>query len=340
MCQYDEAQNFFHYLKDDHSATEDLPWIEQSLGHILSSKCQWNEAKVYLDQSYHRMISHEPLQIKDSTVVLQSLGQVLERQGKVEESYELHEKALLIRKQFYSFDYPRIADSLECFGLVGEMKKNDGQVLHVMEQALAIREKYYGHFHADIGQSLNKMNELLLERGEHDKALSNQNRAMSIYKESYPCAHVTIVDTLICMSRVFHYQAKYEKCLNLLLKTSMTIRRLFEAGHYKFSLILCNIGHIRHRQSIFNECLEFYCDTFMRAEKFLSSKHLDITLHLRNILEKFYPSYILLITDVVYCIGNTLSEQGKLDDYYINGSVQVSPVLISVAGILIKQKKT
>jgi hypothetical protein len=76
MCQWNQSQTYFeHLLNDQHD--EDLAWIEHSTGQCHRWKGEWNEARKYYDRSYNRMLTTEPVRVKDSAVALSDIGEIL-----------------------------------------------------------------------------------------------------------------------------------------------------------------------------------------------------------------------------------------------------------------------
>ena len=117
MSQWNQSQIYFEHLLND-SHDEDLAWIEHSIGQAHHWKGEWNEARKYYDRAYDRMMKTEPVRIKDSAIVLSDIGEILYLQGKYEEAYEFHQRALTIRKKYYSSNHAHIATSLENIGLI------------------------------------------------------------------------------------------------------------------------------------------------------------------------------------------------------------------------------
>ncbi|CAF4451197.1 unnamed protein product, partial [Adineta steineri] len=119
MSQWNQSQKYFEHLLNDNINKDDLPWIEHSLGQINRWKGNWLEAKEYYNHAYDRMMKDEVNCEKNCAIILCDIGEILHLQGKYEEAYEYHEKALTIRKKYYpSFDHPHIATSLENIGLI------------------------------------------------------------------------------------------------------------------------------------------------------------------------------------------------------------------------------
>ncbi|CAF1404484.1 unnamed protein product [Adineta ricciae] len=219
MCQWNRSQNYFQHLKDDYSSCEDLAWIEQSIGQTLYWRCQWEEARIHFDQAYDRMTNSDPPRIKDSAIVLHDIAEIFRMQGKLDDSYEFHERALEIRKKFYSGEHPLMADSFEYISFVHRRWNNNAQALNFLEQALAIREKYYQHLHFDIARNLYHIHGSLIDQNEHNRALSIQERITTIYADSLPPVHWQIVEIMLSMSLYSLFQRKLSRVLEFAIKS-------------------------------------------------------------------------------------------------------------------------
>ncbi|CAF4735006.1 unnamed protein product, partial [Rotaria sp. Silwood2] len=108
LGEYDKSQTFFQHLFND-SSDEDLAWIESNIGRVLSFKRDWNEARIYYDRAYNRMMNNKPPRINDSAHVLNNIACILPNQGKYDEALEYHQRALEIREKIDPSDHIDIA---------------------------------------------------------------------------------------------------------------------------------------------------------------------------------------------------------------------------------------
>ncbi|CAF5158194.1 unnamed protein product, partial [Rotaria sp. Silwood1] len=117
MSQWNQSQIYFqHLLKDSYE--ENLAQIEHYIGQTHHWKGEWIEARKYYESALNRIIEDELNSIKYSTFVLSDIGEILYLQGKYEEAYDFHQRALTIRKKYYSSDHVSIALCLENIGLI------------------------------------------------------------------------------------------------------------------------------------------------------------------------------------------------------------------------------
>ncbi|UJR38727.1 hypothetical protein I4U23_031392 [Adineta vaga] len=96
MNQWDQAYVYLQHLFN-YSSGEDLLWIEYLIGETFHYKGELHEARIYYDRAYDRMNSSST---KDSSVILSDIGNLLYLQGKYEDAYDYHQRALRIRQKF------------------------------------------------------------------------------------------------------------------------------------------------------------------------------------------------------------------------------------------------
>ncbi|CAF4179741.1 unnamed protein product [Adineta steineri] len=186
MNEWNQSQKYFEFLMNDLSSNhEDLAWIEHSMGQVHHWKGEWNEARIFYDRAYDRMIKTDPVRMKDSALVLTNIGEILHLQGNYEESYEFHQKALTILKQYYSPNHAYMANSLENIARIHRRRVKNDEALIVLREALQVREEYYNDYHVDIAMNLNQIGNTLLYQDNHNEVLDYLNRAMSIYEKYY-----------------------------------------------------------------------------------------------------------------------------------------------------------
>ncbi|CAF4374093.1 unnamed protein product, partial [Adineta steineri] len=155
MNEWNQSQKYFEFLMNGLSCNEDSAWIEHSMGQVHHWKGEWNEARIFYDRAYDRMMKVDPIRMKDSALVLTNIGEILHLQGNYEESYEFHQKALTIIKQYYSSNHAYMANSLENIARIDRRRVKYDEALIVLREALKIREEYYNDYHVDIEMNLN-----------------------------------------------------------------------------------------------------------------------------------------------------------------------------------------
>jgi tetratricopeptide (TPR) repeat protein len=336
MGQWNQSQIYFEHLLND-SHDEDLVWIEHSIGQVHHWKAEWNEARIYYDRAYDRMMNSEPARIRDSALILSDIGEILYLQGKYEEAYEFHQRALTIRKKYYSSSHAHIANSLENIGVIHYRKRNYDQALVFHKQALSIREEYYNHFHVDIAMSLNNIGDILNQQGKNDEALDYHRRAVSIYEKYYPSGHILLAMTFHDIGYTLYRKKKYDEALDIAQRALTMQKTFYPFDHINIGHILNNIGNIKDGQEKYDESLQFYQQALTIRKKYYLSDHLNIACTLNNIgdtqlygkenyealhyhqqaltiLETSYPLYHGDIAMTLNYIGNVLRKQEKHDE--------------------------
>ena len=214
MGKWEQAEIYARELLRQ-STEHDLPLIEHLLGQIFHWKGQWNDARIYYDRAYERLINVEPQRIKESADILSNIGEILHLEGKFDSAYDYHQQALKIRNEYYPSDHAVIANSLENIGLVFYQKLQYDDALDYLQQSLDIREIYYQSFHPDIANNLNNISCIYIDQGKYDEALVYQKRAFDMYNEYCPDSHVHLASILNTMVDSLYRKEKYDEGLEL-----------------------------------------------------------------------------------------------------------------------------
>ncbi|CAF4020942.1 unnamed protein product [Adineta steineri] len=338
MSQWNQSQTYFEYLLNNYSHKEDLAWIEHGLGQAYHWKGEWNESRIYYDRSYERIMKNEPVRIKDSAVILSDIGKILYLQGQIEESFNFHQKALAIRMKYYSPYHPHIAISLYNIGLIFRMRQKQDEALVFFQQALLIQEKYYDSFHVDMGTSLTRIASCLTKEERYDEARNYYQRALAIYEKYYPLGHASVAFTLGCMSYMFYVQDKYNESFTFVQQAMIMQKRFYPNGHIDIATSLVDMGNLEYGRKNYDKSLKMCDQGLLMFRKLNLSNHilavgvlenigntqldekddydkaLDYHQQALNILEKYYPSYLARIADILSSMGDAFFRQQRFDE--------------------------
>ncbi|CAF4094153.1 unnamed protein product, partial [Rotaria sordida] len=163
MCnlgQYDQSQKYFEELLQKPDG-ENIAWIEFNIGQALDYKGKWEQAKIYYDRAYDRMIKAKPVRMKDAAQVINNVGGIFYRQGNYAKSLDSHQRALKLREEFCPSDHAAIAQSLNYIGLLLVSQGRYDEALDYHQRALRLREKFFPSGHVDVAASLHNIGHTL-----------------------------------------------------------------------------------------------------------------------------------------------------------------------------------
>mgnify|MGYP001068459397 CR=1 FL=1 len=275
MCnlgQYDKAQSYFQKMLNQ-SNGEDLAWILFNIGLTLYFKGEWDEARQYYDRAYERMITSEPLRIKDSAIILNNIGNVLHSQGKYTEALEFHRHALGIREQLYSYAHVHTAQSLNNIGRALTRQEKYNEALGYYQRALEIREKLYPYGHVDVATSLNSMGSVLNRQGMYREALDYHQRALAIQEKFFLSTHVHIAYSLNSIGCVLVNLGEYDAAFKYHQRALEIHRIFYPFGHVEIGDSLMHIGSCYEHQKQNEQALDYYRQALIIYEKSLPIGH-------------------------------------------------------------------
>ncbi|CAJ1954393.1 unnamed protein product [Cylindrotheca closterium] len=138
--------------------------------------------------------------------VLQSLSQKAtnkrEKKGKLEESLELHHKALEIRLRILGTEHHSIANT---YFTMGSVKQDQGlleEALALYQRALVIRLKVFGSDHADTAETYDTIAIVLRKQGKLQEAMALYQKALEIrLKANHRCATISCNEIIAILRR-------------------------------------------------------------------------------------------------------------------------------------------
>ncbi|UJR17257.1 hypothetical protein I4U23_004152 [Adineta vaga] len=335
MSQWNQSQTYFEHLLND-SPNEDFAWIEFNLGQTHHWKGEWNKARVYYDQAYQRLMQTEPNRIKDSAIVLSTIGELLYRDGKYEEAYDYHQRALEIRKTYYSENHISIATSLENIGLIHEERRMTDKAILLFQQAIAMREEYFCNYrHVSIGSLLWKIGFTFIRLENFSKAYDSISQALIIYENYYSSGHVYAAIVLNYLATLLCYQELFDESCDFVQRAWSMQKKFYPFGHADMLISAKNLSDIKNKQEMYNESLDLLQQALQISNKYYSSSNTNTSAILTligwvfqngeedyeqaqnyydqalTILERHYPSYHEQIAETFFVCSSLLVAKKK-----------------------------
>ena len=288
LGQYDQSQKYFEELLTNPDG-EDIAWIEFNIGKALDYKAQWEQAKIYYNRAYKRIMKAKPVRMKDAAEAINNIGGIFYREGNYSKALDFHQRALKIREDVCPSDYAAIAESLNYIGLILDCQgQYDESVEHHL-RALSFREKFYQSDHIDIAASLNNIGHTFYHQGNYDEALKYCQKALKMREKFYPFGHIDTAKSLHSIGQILERQEKYDESLDFHQRALNMREKFYPSGHFHIALSLNNIGSILDRQGQHNEGLEYCQKALEMLEKFYSSDHVSIG-HALNSIGRCYKN--------------------------------------------------
>ncbi|CAF4063561.1 unnamed protein product [Rotaria sordida] len=317
MGQWNQSQKYFKRLLID-SNDKNQAWIEYSLGEIHHLNGEWIVARKYYNCAYDRMMNPKQMYIKESAQVLSNIGELLYGEGKFEEAMNFHERALQIRKEYYSSDHPHIANSLRNIGDIFYKQDKYDEAFIYFQEALTILEKYYNNFHVDIAKCLSSIGHYFREQRNYDKSLESHRRSSAIYEKYYPYDHVCIVLTLNNIADILCGQDKNDEALHTHRRALTMHKQFFQFDHIDISKYLGTLA-LAMEEKYYPSFQAKIAQTFMYIGEVLrcQEKYEEALDHYKQALmmqKNYYPLGHVNIAFTLQNTGIILSQQGKYDE--------------------------
>ncbi|CAF1158921.1 unnamed protein product [Adineta ricciae] len=213
----------------------------------------------------------DPPRVKDSAMVLHSISNILRLEGKLDESYECHEKALEIRSKFYSSDHTPITDSLNNLNSFLVNQDKYGNISSNEERIRSIYKDSYPPMHYEVAEGY------LCGTPKYDTVSYCYQESLRILEEFYPPYIPSITSTLNKMGILLKRQRKYEEASNLFNRALRLFEDYYSSNSVQLSSVLTNIGHDLLNQAELDEALSVYQRVITMKQKVYSSDHIFLS---------------------------------------------------------------
>lgn len=149
--------------------------LDLALDHLKQSY------DIYLNDLFKDMPNkkHEPI-----ALVLNNIGNVLQKQNKLDESFKYKEESLEMRRSLFSeinANHPSIAESLESIGSWYEASDQNSKAIDYYKQAFVLKDKNCGkQEHIEIADTLENIARCFEKTGNHAEADDYRNKSIAI----------------------------------------------------------------------------------------------------------------------------------------------------------------
>lgn len=128
--------------------------------------------------------------------ILNTMGTVLENEGKLGRAERLYERALTIYERELDSDDPRIGFPLVNLANNGSMQGKLDGVGAMYRRHLAIQQKVYGPKHPRVGLSLNNLGDFMSKAGTYEEAIPMLRQALEVFSTSLGPEHADVAVVL------------------------------------------------------------------------------------------------------------------------------------------------
>ena len=218
-------------------------------------------------------------------ILLHQMGTYAWRQGTSFQAKEHYQKTLKIKKIFYGYSHPEVANTLHNLGTawsdLGEKKK----AIEYYEKALEINKVVLGTHHPSVADTLNNLGNAWSNLGEKKKAIEYYTQALVIKKAVFGNSHPEVVDTLNNLGIAWSDLGKKKKAIEFYEK-ALVMKRTFLGTHHpsvadtlnNLALAWSDVGDNKKSTELYEQALSMY-------KAFFGERHPSIANTLNNLGE-------------------------------------------------------
>ena len=182
-----------------------------------------------------------------------TLGIVLEAQGKYEEAEAEHRAALSLRLEQLGPGHPVVANSRNNLGVVLEAQGKHEEAEAEHRAALSSRLEQLGPSHPEVANSRNNLGVVLEAQGKHEEAEAEHRAALSSRLEQLGPSHPEVASSRNNLGVVLEAQGKYEEAEAEYRAALSLLREQLGPSHPKVASSRNNLGVALWKQGKYEE---------------------------------------------------------------------------------------
>jgi tetratricopeptide (TPR) repeat protein len=265
-------------------------------------------------------------------LALSQLGHLLMNQGKYNEAWESHRRALELREKVLGPEHPDVASSISNLASAAWWMGRYDEAVEKAERAVALQSKALGPEHPEVIKTLMISAGTLFEVGRYEDALKRHERVLELQEKvlgaqhpSVPISLTNIAITLMSLGRYEEARQRSERAMTLAQKRTDPLK--LAAAHISLGAALSELGRHDEAQrqqesalalrrealgpehALVAESLRFHGIELAHLRKFREARtELDRALIIHEkALGKDHPD----LTYPLVALGDLLLDQGK-----------------------------
>jgi len=201
----------------------------------------------------------------DLALVVNTQGNILLAQYKLEEARASYERALRIRTRLFGESHRAVAVSLGSVATAYQCQGEPEKALAPILRAAAITEQVLGADHTAVADVLNSQALILIDLGRYEEALQTHHRVLAIREKTLGREHPSIARTLFNMGYSLQVQGKHAEARPYLERALAMGEKLLgpkhpRIGKYRGGLgeTLCEMGQLQQGEAQLRRATAIY----------------------------------------------------------------------------------
>ena len=231
----------------------------------------------------------------DTLTMVNSMGTLLEAQGKLDEAMPYYKEALEGRRRVQGNDHP---DTLISINSMGSLLQADGKLdeaIPYYKEALEGSRREMGNDHPNTLAYINNMGSLLEDQGKQDEAMPYYKEALNGFRRQLGNDHPSTLMLINNMGYLLQADGKLDEAMPYYKEALEGSRREMGNDHPNTLILINNMGGLLQAQGKLDEAMPYYSEALEGFRRQLGNDH---------------PGTLSLINNM----GFLLKAQGNLDE--------------------------
>jgi tetratricopeptide (TPR) repeat protein len=223
------------------------------------------------------------------------LANVLQKQGKLDESMELYKASHAINTRTHGEEHLSVASIYDSMAMVLMEQDKLDEAIILFNKALVVNMRSLGADHSSVANTYNNIAVVHQKWGNLEKAMGLYEKALEINKKCFGERHFSVAATYNNIALILMTQCKFDASMVLYEKSLEIYNKTLGEGHSDVAKAYYNMALVHKAQGNLNEAMELYERSLEIDKKNLGEKHSSVA--------HTYQSMALILQD-----------QGKQDE--------------------------
>ncbi len=213
----------------------------------------------------------------------ETVGIILQNNGRYAEAQPLLEQALAIRERLYTDGDERVAATLNSLAGLYSAQGRYAQAEPLFRRSLSMNEKLVGPDHPLVATGLNNLAELFRLQGQFTQAEPLYTRSLKIREKALGADHSDVAESLHNLAHLYSMQGQLAKAEPLLIRSVAIKEKILGPDHPHLAASLNNLGFLYASLGDSARAEAIWTRSLAIIEKALGPDHSDVAFGLNNL---------------------------------------------------------
>lgn len=269
LIEYQKAEISYKKLNDDQRLS--IANVYHGIAYVYNHTDKLEKAYDYQLESIKLATAKLGENNPDLGRFYGGMGQIEDRRGNYQSSYEYFRKQLDLRSILK--DSSQLGHPLEEFAVINWRLENYDSALVYFNQALLIFKRKYGEIDESVTSCYYNMGLVYSQLEDYDKALEYHTKDLEISLKLFGNSHPNVGMAYNCIGKLHFKKQDYQLSLSCLEKSLVVFRKKLPEDHTDLSYVYYDLSQTCNKLNDKENAIKFAQKAYDSRNKYLGSAH-------------------------------------------------------------------